>query len=453
MLSTIGETARDYYDTISAFEKGDTSFTGKEGTLKFFASLVSTLQRWSDKVIYWDPVEEEYSEKKGGHIPQGAELRSRSGPMRRQRRVRVRLYTDHYSYSISAVESDLGVSDSYLGCIASSRKTNIEEEQHRGSDLPDGKLTLETWHDIMAGIVAFEIAHAAGELHTYTPRRGYKATWPETLNAEPELAAVNKAMQRKPLREVAETLAAKLTVQELPDGWLEVAADPLEYLRTQVKTLAEAYEWMEKHEPPGLGSGYFANVYDVKGTAVKLSGDDRCWQLFAKYAKRKPSKYLPKIHWVRQVEGGFVAAMEKLQPVYDLDDLARDPHILLYAMLNFAYLGPAEYKYILRLFASNWPRYDPKVVDGKVTDKSYWDHPFVRIMTDMEGVSGCRVDIHTENVMQRGSRQIVVVDPIIRTREYSPHVKGILRRVKGWQEEYLGKLDHQARHATKSVLA
>lgn len=421
MLGVQAEASYDYYKASRALDEGDVSFTGGEGTLRFFASLVSTLQRWSGKVIYWDPVEPDDAR------PPGVAWRTR-----------VRLYTDNNSYSISAVESSRGVDDSYMGCIAKSRTAHMEEDWNRGSDLPDGKLVMDTWHRITAAIVAYEIARTSFELKTY---------WrdPDSLNRlPPELAAVYKAMLSKPVPETASVLAVRLAPRIQSGGWKEVSADPLEYLRTRVASIDEAYEWLARNEPTGLGEGYFANVFDVGGTAVKVSREDRCWQMFAKYAGRTSSRYLPRVHWVRQVEGGFVAAMEKLSPVRDLDDIAAagDPHIMLYVLLNFAYLGPAEYEYILRLFRSRFPGYDPKVVGGRVTDESYWDHPFVRIMADMEKMPGCRVDMHTENCMLRG-RQLVIIDPIIRTKDFSPHVKSILRRVAGWREKYLAMLADQ----------
>lgn len=99
-------------------------------------------------------------------------------------RLRVRIYTDVHSFSISAGNpemrrypvgdfppSDAGasvqdigpteerMSDGYLGCIASCRKPRAGEDWHRGSDLHDGPLTEETWHRILADIVGYELVH------------------------------------------------------------------------------------------------------------------------------------------------------------------------------------------------------------------------------------------------------------------------------------------------------
>lgn len=45
----------------------------------------------------------------------------------------------------------------YLGCGASCRTTRPGETWLRGSDLPDGKFTRETWDAIMLAIVGYEL--------------------------------------------------------------------------------------------------------------------------------------------------------------------------------------------------------------------------------------------------------------------------------------------------------
>lgn len=62
----------------------------------------------------------------------------------------IRIYTDNNCYAVHATKD-------YLGCIASNRKTRAGEDWHRGSDLPDGPLTEETWHRIICGIVSYEL--------------------------------------------------------------------------------------------------------------------------------------------------------------------------------------------------------------------------------------------------------------------------------------------------------
>ena len=180
-----------------------------------------------------------------------------------------------------------------------------------------------------------------------------------------------------------------------------------------------------------LGSGYFADVYDIEGTAVKVSGPDMCWLLFARYAKRKRSKHLPKIHWVNEIEGGFVAGMEMLRRFNtSMEGFYRevdDPEVMYYVMMNFAYMQRGDYRIVLDHFKTRWPDYKPKFVRGTMADPKYFRHPFVRIMTDMETIdAGCRIDIHWDNVMKRGN-DIVVIDPIIRTKEFNTYVQGKIR--------------------------
>lgn len=65
------------------------------------------------------------------------------------------IYTESNEYHISAVEPWTG--KSYLGCIASSRKSRPGEDWRRGNDLPDGPLSKKTWRKILAGIVRYEV--------------------------------------------------------------------------------------------------------------------------------------------------------------------------------------------------------------------------------------------------------------------------------------------------------
>lgn len=72
-----------------------------------------------------------------------------------ERRYTCRLYTNDYQYRLYAVEriKDNG----YLGCTMSTRKPRAGEDWTRGSDLPDGPFTEETWNRIVCAIVANEL--------------------------------------------------------------------------------------------------------------------------------------------------------------------------------------------------------------------------------------------------------------------------------------------------------
>ena len=216
--------------------------------------------------------------------------------------------------------------------------------------------------------------------------------------------------------------------------------DPLMQL-LDAESLDDARGIIKRGGYKELGFGYFSTVYKVKDSAIKVSGQDKCWRLFAKYAKSKRSPYLPKIDWINDLTDGFIAKMEMLQPVPWGDPgmklIGKDPDILMYAMLNFAYFKEPEYKYLLSLFKSKHPKYNRKVQDGKVVDSKYNNHKFVSILNDMEKLnSGCRIDMHFDNIMKRGS-QIVILDPIIRTKTYSPGVKQILKNVARMQQDAL----------------
>lgn len=70
-------------------------------------------------------------------------------------RFKCNIYTDNYQYRITAIERGLG--NGYLGCTVSTRKPRAGEKHTRGSDLPDGPFTYETWQKIKNGIIAYEI--------------------------------------------------------------------------------------------------------------------------------------------------------------------------------------------------------------------------------------------------------------------------------------------------------
>ena len=55
----------------------------------------------------------------------------------------------------------INFSDTYLGCVASSRTQRAGENWMRGSDLPDGKFCRETFDSIMRAIVGYEMVDLA----------------------------------------------------------------------------------------------------------------------------------------------------------------------------------------------------------------------------------------------------------------------------------------------------
>lgn len=74
---------------------------------------------------------------------------------RTQNRVFIIFYTAENKYHISAVKKENG--GSYMGCILINRKPRPGEDWGRGSDLPDGKYTKQTWDAIVNRIIAMEM--------------------------------------------------------------------------------------------------------------------------------------------------------------------------------------------------------------------------------------------------------------------------------------------------------
>ena len=69
-------------------------------------------------------------------------------------RTSILLYTGDYCYQIIAKET-------YLGCGVTARRARPGEDWNRGSDLPDGKFSWETYNRIMSGIVGYELKEIA----------------------------------------------------------------------------------------------------------------------------------------------------------------------------------------------------------------------------------------------------------------------------------------------------
>jgi len=77
--------------------------------------------------------------------------------------IRVRVFTRTEQYQIIATQD-------YLGCTASNRKPRAGEDWTRGSDLPDGEFSGETWEAIKNRIVAYELVRVAKPREEVTDR-------------------------------------------------------------------------------------------------------------------------------------------------------------------------------------------------------------------------------------------------------------------------------------------
>lgn len=76
-------------------------------------------------------------------------------------KVKINFYTKENKYLISARLPRKGSKrlrdNGYLGCIVITRKPRAGESWSRGSDLPDGPYSKETWDKIVNGILAYEL--------------------------------------------------------------------------------------------------------------------------------------------------------------------------------------------------------------------------------------------------------------------------------------------------------
>jgi hypothetical protein len=74
---------------------------------------------------------------------------------------RASFFTAANEYHILGIEKRQG--RSYLGCVGRSRYARPGEDWHRGNDLPDGYLSERTWHEILAGVVRYEVQQISSE--------------------------------------------------------------------------------------------------------------------------------------------------------------------------------------------------------------------------------------------------------------------------------------------------
>lgn len=81
-----------------------------------------------------------------------------------KRRIRAKVWTATNEYTITVAIEESGTRNpedvlaaSYLGATSVSRLQRPGETWSRGSDLPDGRFSAETWRAILAGIVRHEV--------------------------------------------------------------------------------------------------------------------------------------------------------------------------------------------------------------------------------------------------------------------------------------------------------
>jgi hypothetical protein len=74
------------------------------------------------------------------------------------------IFTDRNEYRICVRLPTQARPDGGLSCGSLARKPRAGETWRRGNDLPDGPLTHETWHRILASIVSYEMVQISREV-------------------------------------------------------------------------------------------------------------------------------------------------------------------------------------------------------------------------------------------------------------------------------------------------
>ena len=91
--------------------------------------------------------------------------------------IKIRVFSKDHAYHIHGqIQPDRD--KTYLGCVMSNRAPEAGESHTRGSDLPDGQLTWETWNRILIGIVAYELVPIRKSIGRYQEAVGvFKNSW------------------------------------------------------------------------------------------------------------------------------------------------------------------------------------------------------------------------------------------------------------------------------------
>lgn len=78
-----------------------------------------------------------------------------------EKHFRASFFTATNEYCIHGLEREDG--QSYLGCVSQCRRARPGEDWNRGNDLPDGELSEDTWHAILAAVVQYEVQQISSE--------------------------------------------------------------------------------------------------------------------------------------------------------------------------------------------------------------------------------------------------------------------------------------------------
>lgn len=140
-----------------------------------------------------------------------------------------------------------------------------------------------------------------------------------------------------------------------------------------------------------LGSGKWADVYDLGGGRVVKVNENPCWDLFMEFAKDNPSPHLPRI--VRHDDGSdySITEMEILDELGIEDRMtigfSGEPHDWMVEGYEDDYQ---------RAFGDQWPGIRELVMD----------------LVRFTGEQGCNLDLHLGNFMRAQDGTIVLNDPI-----------------------------------------
>jgi len=163
-----------------------------------------------------------------------------------------------------------------------------------------------------------------------------------------------------------------------------------------------------------LGSGSYAEVYGRKDLPYVLKipfNRDNPWFKFAEFAiKNKGNKHLPKIKFLEKYvdSGFFVAAVEKLTPIQNLDSMGLD-HYVIIEIIDLI-LRNNTYKLFSNYMNYISKNYQYRSEESKKTIKFFQPQlsSLYKITITLQNHSS--LDLHDGNIMMRGNT-IVITDP------------------------------------------
>ena len=96
------------------------------------------------------------------------------------------LYTNEHCYSLVVCFDEPTIEENYFGCTVTTRRPRAGEDWTRGNDLPDGRLTLETWQYIKNAIIRYELENLSPAIRHETPMEEQSLQPKIVINSEKE---------------------------------------------------------------------------------------------------------------------------------------------------------------------------------------------------------------------------------------------------------------------------